>query len=83
MRLTRHSVERSVQDWEVWAKNHRDSLTTKYGGTPSARSSSDIAKRGSGTNLIVNQNADSTYFGSLAVGDPPVAFDVILDTGSA
>ena len=32
---------------------------------------------------IVNQNADSSYYGSLAIGTPPVSFDVILDTGSA
>ena len=63
----------------MWAKSHRESLTNKYnGGNAKAR-----AKRGAGTNLIVNQNADSTYFGSIAVGTPPVAFDVILDTGSA
>ena len=32
---------------------------------------------------ITNQNADSSFFGSLAVGTPPVSFNVILDTGSA
>ena len=81
MPLSRRHVQRSVDDWGQWAKNHRDSLITKYGGTPSGSNSN--SKRGSGTNLIVNQNADSTYFGSLAIGEPPVAFDVILDTGSA
>ena len=27
--------------------------------------------------------SDSSYFGTVAVGTPPVAFNVILDTGSA
>jgi hypothetical protein len=33
--------------------------------------------------LLVNQNIDSSYYGSIAIGTPPVAYDVILDTGSA
>jgi len=49
---------------------------SKYGGTPSQ-------KRSSGTNLITNQNADSSYYGSLAIGTPPVSYNVILDTGSS
>lgn len=32
---------------------------------------------------LVNQNADSSYIGSIAIGTPAVAYDVILDTGSA
>ncbi|OSX63849.1 hypothetical protein POSPLADRAFT_1054482 [Postia placenta MAD-698-R-SB12] len=40
-------------------------------------------KRASGMNLITNEDADSTFFGSLAVGTPPVSFDIILDTGSS
>lgn len=47
----------------------------KYGATPQ--------KRSTGTNLITNQNADSSFFGSVAIGTPAVAFDVILDTGSS
>ncbi|OCB86397.1 acid protease [Sanghuangporus baumii] len=79
IRLSRRTVDRTTEEWGAWAKSHREGLTNKYnGGNAKAR-----AKRGSGTNLIVNQNADSTYFGSIAVGTPPVAFDVILDTGSA
>ncbi|OSX65756.1 hypothetical protein POSPLADRAFT_1177255 [Postia placenta MAD-698-R-SB12] len=34
-------------------------------------------------NLLTNQGADTGFFGSLAVGTPPVSFDVILDTGSS
>ena len=32
---------------------------------------------------MVNQNTDTTYYGSLAVGTPAVAYNVVLDTGSA
>ena len=79
IRLSRRNANRTFEEWGAWAKSHREGLTNKYnGGNAKAR-----AKRGAGTNLIVNQNADSTYFGSIAVGTPPVAFDVILDTGSA
>ncbi|KIK81195.1 hypothetical protein PAXRUDRAFT_199653 [Paxillus rubicundulus Ve08.2h10] len=67
---------RSVDDWGSWAKNEREVLLTKYGAT-------FPRKRGEGTNLLTNQNADSSYFGSLALGTPPVSFNVILDTGSA
>ncbi|KAH9167398.1 acid protease [Lactarius sanguifluus] len=74
--LRRAPPQRSDTEWGVWAKQQKQFLETKYGG-PST------AKRSSGENLLVNQNADSSYFGSIAIGTPPVAYNVILDTGSA
>jgi cathepsin D len=37
----------------------------------------------SGTNELINHNQDSSFFGSLAIGTPAQAYNVILDTGSA
>jgi len=76
MNLRRRVHSRSVDDSGVWAKNHREGLMAKYGGRTTA-------KRSTGTNLITNNGGDSSFFGSLAIGTPAVAFDVILDTGSA
>jgi hypothetical protein len=56
-----------------WAKAQGDALKGKW-GAPST-------KRASGINELVNVGTDSSYYGTIAVGTPPVAFDVILDTG--
>ncbi|KAJ7128483.1 acid protease [Mycena epipterygia] len=77
MTLRRRAPSRSADDLSVWAKNHREGLIAKYGGSTSSQ------RRSTGTNLITNHGADSSFYGSLAIGTPPVSFDVILDTGSA
>ncbi|EIN09402.1 acid protease [Punctularia strigosozonata HHB-11173 SS5] len=75
--LIRRNAVRSATDWGTWAKNHKLALEVKYGGSSSNR------KRASGTNLLVNQNADSSYYGTIAVGTPATSYNVILDTGSS
>ncbi|PBK99083.1 aspartic peptidase A1 [Armillaria gallica] len=67
---------KSKAEWGQWAKNNREMLMTKYGA-------SIPQKRSSGSNLLVNQNTDSSFYGSLAIGTPSVSYNVILDTGSA
>lgn len=74
--LRRASSPRNDTEWGVWAKQQKQFLEAKYRGPSNA-------KRSSGTNLLVNQNLDSSYYGSIALGTPPVAYNVILDTGSA
>ncbi|KAI0050942.1 acid protease [Auriscalpium vulgare] len=75
--MRRAPTQRTDAEWGLWAKHQRAILAAKYSGASPAR------KRASGYNLIVNENADSSYYGSLAVGTPPVAYSVILDTGSS
>jgi cathepsin D len=75
--LRRALQERTDDEWGSWAKKQKLFLEAKY------RTRSSNAKRSSGENLLVNQNIDSSYYGSIAIGTPPVAYDVILDTGSA
>lgn len=77
--MTRRAhAARSAEDWELWAKAQGDMVKSKYNVH-----SDNPQKRASGTNLLTNQNADSSYFGSLAIGTPPISFNMILDTGSA
>ncbi|KDR68011.1 hypothetical protein GALMADRAFT_272857 [Galerina marginata CBS 339.88] len=72
----RAHTHNSLAEWGVWAKNHREGLEAKYGNPKHD-------KRGTGTNLLVNQNGDSSYYGSVAIGTPPTSYNVILDTGSS
>jgi len=66
----------SVDDWGLWAKNQREILRNKY-------SQDSNSKRSTGKNLLTNQNADSSYYGTIAIGTPPVSYNIIMDTGSA
>ncbi|ESK94875.1 aspartic peptidase a1 [Moniliophthora roreri MCA 2997] len=68
---------RSYDEWGAWAKKNKAAVEAKYSVAPAQR------KRSTGTNLLVNQNADSSFYGSIAVGTPAVSYDVILDTGSS
>lgn len=58
------------------AKDQRDMLAVKFGGQ-------SLQQRGTGYNLIVNQGVDTGYYGTIAIGTPPMSYDVILDTGSS
>lgn len=75
--VRRNLEERDAASIVAWAKANKENLEVKY-GSPSAK-----RKRSSGTNLLVNQNSDSSFYGSLAIGTPPTSFNVILDTGSS
>ncbi|KAG1816286.1 aspartic peptidase domain-containing protein [Suillus variegatus] len=74
--LRRNQFPRDVTQWGALAKRQRDNLIAKYGGATTR-------KRSTGYNLIVDQQYDSSYYGSLAIGTPAVSFDVKLDTGSS
>lgn len=69
----------SKAEWGSWAKSQKHALEAKYHGS----SQRHAQRRATGTNYMIDQNADSSYFGSLAIGTPPVSYNVILDTGSA
>ncbi|KAF9018599.1 acid protease [Hymenopellis radicata] len=68
---------KTLEEKALWAKSHRELLHTKYGRALPG------GKRSTGTNLLVNQGTDSSFYGSLAIGTPAVSYNVILDTGSA
>ncbi|PIL25348.1 transporter [Ganoderma sinense ZZ0214-1] len=68
---------RPVHNGTEWLKSQKDLLEIKYGTRTGQQ------KRASGFNLLTNQGADSSFYGSIAVGTPAISFDVILDTGSS
>ncbi|KAG8735155.1 hypothetical protein FRC12_018198 [Ceratobasidium sp. 428] len=70
--LTRRQLSKREHDL-AWAKSQGKWLNDKW--------SENSRKRASGINDLVNRGTDSSYYGSIAVGTPPVAFNVILDTG--
>ncbi|KAG8721838.1 hypothetical protein FRC08_009639 [Ceratobasidium sp. 394] len=72
--LTRRQLSKRAHDLD-WAKSQGKWINDKWSGSP--------RKRASGVNELVNKGTDSSYYGSIAVGTPPVAFNVILDTGSS
>ncbi|KAH9926259.1 aspartic peptidase domain-containing protein [Epithele typhae] len=68
---------RSSHNSTEWLLSQKHGIESKY------TSSGQSRKRANGLNLLTNQNADSSYYGSIAVGTPAISYNVILDTGSA
>ncbi|EPQ53925.1 acid protease [Gloeophyllum trabeum ATCC 11539] len=75
--IVRRSRDRTGANSEDWAQRNRNHVISKYAG------GNDRVRRGSGMNLLTNQAVDGDYFGTIAVGTPPIAYNVILDTGSS
>ncbi|KAI0369096.1 acid protease [Pilatotrama ljubarskyi] len=74
--LRRARPQRNSSELSNWLKSQKEILEAKYSSNPQR-------KRASGFNLLTNQNADSSFYGSIAVGTPAISYNVILDTGSS
>ncbi|KAI0351375.1 acid protease [Trametes cingulata] len=74
--LRRSRPQRNSSELSNWLKSQKEILEAKYSSNPQR-------KRASGFNLLTNQNADSSFYGSIAVGTPAISYNVILDTGSS
>lgn len=77
----RRPTQLSEEQLDAWIKSNREGLKAKY--TSSGAAAAKKKKRASGTNTIINQGSDSSFFGTVTIGTPPVPYNVILDTGSS
>lgn len=74
--VRREEFEKRDLSPEEWA-NLASRIKNKF--APSTNSK----RRSLVTVSTTNQQADTSYFGSIQVGTPPKAYNVVLDTGSA
>ena len=85
---------RPVHNGTEWLKSQKDLLEIKYGtrgGQQKRANGFNLCVSSILRHFIpylpvaslTNQGADSSFYGSIAVGTPAISFNVILDTGSS
>ncbi|KAF7770563.1 hypothetical protein Agabi119p4_6537 [Agaricus bisporus var. burnettii] len=79
--VRRPQTLKTAEEWGTWAYAHRRRMQAKYGGPVEGKG--ELGRRSSGTNMMVNQGGDSSYYGTMSLGTPGTSFNVILDTGSS